>query len=160
MRESQICGCVSFSRLLTLPVLGDLLPRETLTWSLGPQKTKQNKQTNRINVILLFKGPGRNEQKYFENSNHTYKYKLNWLWPHQGIFSTFFKIFFFFDVGHFWSLHWICYNTVSVVYVVVLPPRGMWDPSYPTRDWTHTSALEGKVPTTGPPGKSQRLTNS
>ena len=33
-------------------------------------------------------------------------------------------------------------------------PRGMGDLSFPTRDWTHTHALESEVLTTGPPRKS------
>ena len=32
-------------------------------------------------------------------------------------------------------------------------PQCMWDLSFPTRDRTHTCALEGKVLTTAPPGK-------
>ena len=37
----------------------------------------------------------------------------------------FFKDFFFFEVDHFKSLYWICYNTVSVFCVLVFWPRDM-----------------------------------
>ena len=39
-------------------------------------------------------------------------------------------------------------------YVLVFWPRGMWDLSSLTRDQTCPPALEGKVLTIGPPGKS------
>ena len=44
-------------------------------------------------------------------------------------------------------------------YLLVFWPRGMWDLSSPTRDWPRTPcpALEGKVLTTGPRGKSPNI---
>ena len=40
-----------------------------------------------------------------------------------------------------------------LLYVLAFCPRGMWDLSSPTRDWTRAPpALEGEVLTTGPPG--------
>ena len=63
-------------------------------------------------------------------------------------------ILIFFDVGHFYSLYWIGYNIASVPYFGffgyeacgVLAPQPGTEPAPP--------ALEGKVLTTGPPGKS------
>ena len=67
--------------------------------------------------------------------------------------------FFFFNVDHFSSLYSICYNIV-LFHILIVWPWGMWNLSSLTLssrgvDWTHTPALEGKVLTTGPPGKSQ-----
>ena len=56
--------------------------------------------------------------------------------------STIFKIFIEFI------------TMLLLFYVLVFWPRGMWDLSSVTRDGTHTNALEGKVLTTRPPGKS------
>ena len=61
----------------------------------------------------------------------------------------------FFDVDCFFSLYWICYNIASVLCFIyfcreacgILAPRSGIEPSPP--------ALEDKVPTTGPPGKSR-----
>ena len=48
-------------------------------------------------------------------------------------------LFFSFLINHFWSLSWICYTIVSVVYIMVFWLRGMWDPSsLSLRGWTHT----------------------
>ena len=63
--------------------------------------------------------------------------------------GSFFKRFFY--VGHFYSLYSISYNIASVFFVFW--PRGMWDLSSPTRDWTCTPAVKGEILTTGPPGK-------
>ena len=72
------------------------------------------------------------------------------LWPlflFPSLFS--FCLFFFF----FLSLYWICYTIASVVYVLVFWPQDVWDLSSPTRDGTHTLAMEAKVLTAGLPGK-------
>ena len=45
----------------------------------------------------------------------------------------------------FWLIFWVFF---------FFWPQGMWDLSFPTRDWTLTPCIEGKVLTTGPPGKS------
>jgi len=58
--------------------------------------------------------------------------------------------FFFFNVAHFESLYWICYNIACFVFgheaCGVLAPWPEIEPTLP--------ALEGEVLTTGPPGKS------
>ena len=41
---------------------------------------------------------------------------------------------FFFHVDEFESLYWICYKIVCFIFC----SWGMWDPSSPNRDWTHT----------------------
>jgi len=51
-----------------------------------------------------------------------------------------FFFFFFFDVDHFWSLYSVCYNIVSVL-CLVFWPWGMWDLSFPNRDWTHIPCI-------------------
>ena len=70
--------------------------------------------------------------------------------------NFFFKIFFFVD--HFNNLDWICYNIASVLWVFlfhvqeacgILAPSPGIKPSPP--------ALEGKVLTTGPPGRSPQV---
>ena len=53
----------------------------------------------------------------------------------KGLFI--FKIFFFY-VYHFLTLYRICYNTTSVVYVLVSWLWHMWDLSSPTRNWIYT----------------------
>ena len=63
--------------------------------------------------------------------------------------------FFFFNVDHFKSLHWICYNIIPVFFFWFLDPRHVgilapWagiEPAPP--------ALKGEVLTLGPPWKSQ-----
>ena len=57
-----------------------------------------------------------------------------------GTFSLFLKIFWY--GPFFWSLYWISCN-VTVVHIFWL--KGLWEPSYLRREWTHTPALEGKV---------------
>ena len=71
----------------------------------------------------------------------------------QQQFSSMGPFFCFFDVDHFWSLYWICYDIASVVYVLVFWPQGMWGLTSPARDQTRTPESE-EVLTTGPPGKS------
>jgi hypothetical protein len=56
-------------------------------------------------------------------------------------------------VNYGWSLNWICYDIVSVL-CSAFWPQGTWDLNSLTKDQTHTPALEGKVLTTGPAGKS------
>ena len=73
--------------------------------------------------------------------------------PMWSDFRTFFFKFFF-NVDHFKSLYWICYNITSALCFEFLP-WGMRKLSSQTRDWTHT--LEGKVLTTGCPGKNPEL---
>ena len=58
---------------------------------------------------------------------------------------------------HFKSLCWICYNIAFVLCFCFLASRHVRLRSL-TRDWTHIPALEGKVLTTGPPGKSHVCT--
>ena len=60
-----------------------------------------------------------------------------------GYFILFFTNFlkFFFYVDHFKSLYWICYNIASVLCFGVFWPKGIWDLSSPTRDWTCTPCL-------------------
>ena len=53
------------------------------------------------------------------------------------------------------SLYWICYNVASVLcFALFLPCPAVWDLSSPTRLKLEPPALEGKVLTTGLPGKS------
>ena len=47
-------------------------------------------------------------------------------------------------------LNW---TVLLLFYVSVFWPRGLWNISLPTKNQTHTYALEGQVLTTGPPGK-------
>ena len=68
-------------------------------------------------------------------------------------FSPVFFFFFLFDVDHFKSLYWICYNIAPVLCFGFLVPghvgsRPRIEPSCP--------ALDGEVLTTGPLGKSQQ----
>ena len=68
---------------------------------------------------------------------------------------SFFKKRFFFDVDHFKSLSWISYNTVFVLYFGFffgLEACGILVP-WPGIETT-SPAVEGKVFTTWPPGKS------
>ena len=51
---------------------------------------------------------------------------------------SFFKDFF--DVDHFLSLYWICYNTAPVL-CFGFWLRGMWDLSSPTRDGARTPCI-------------------
>ena len=67
--------------------------------------------------------------------------------------SFFFLSFLFF----FLSVYWICYTIASVVYVLVFWPQDVWDLSSPTRDGTHTLAMEAKVLTAGLPGSPSPL---
>ena len=71
------------------------------------------------------------------------------------IFLSFF--FFFFNVDHFKSLYWICYYIASVVCVLAFWPRGIRDPSSPTRDQTHTPCIGRWSPHHWLPGKSPPL---
>ena len=48
---------------------------------------------------------------------------------------------FFFNVDHFKSHYWVCYNIASFVYVLVFWPWGMWDLSSLTRERTHTPCI-------------------
>ena len=52
---------------------------------------------------------------------------------------VFLNIFFWY--GLFLSLYWIYY---SIIYVLVFWPWGMWDLSYPSRDWTHTPCIRSQ----------------
>ena len=63
--------------------------------------------------------------------------------PHHGC-GPFFKI-----------LHWICYNTVSVLCFGLFWPRGTRDLRSQSRNQIVPPTLEGEVLTTRPPGKSQ-----
>ena len=45
-------------------------------------------------------------------------------------------------------------NLFFCLFYFLAMPCGMWDPSSLTRDWTGTTAVEGRFLTTGPPGKS------
>ena len=51
----------------------------------------------------------------------------------------------------------VFYATLLLFYVLVFGPQGIWDPRSPTRDRTTSPALEGKVLTTGSPGKAQEI---
>ena len=62
----------------------------------------------------------------------------------------------FFDVVHFSSLCWICYNVASV-FCLFFWLRSLWYLSSPTRDWTCTPYPESEVLATGPPGKPSIL---
>ena len=71
--------------------------------------------------------------------------------PFIMFFGVFFKIFFF-----MWTIFKVFIEFVTILflfYALVFWPQCMWDLSFPTRDRTHTCALEGKVLTTAPPGK-------
>ena len=66
------------------------------------------------------------------------------------------SFFFFFDVDHFQSLHWICSNTASALcfgfWFFAARHAGFHPPLHPmTRDqtWTPPSTLASEVPTTG-----------
>ena len=63
------------------------------------------------------------------------------------VFKDFFK-----NMDHFLNFYWICYCFYFMLFAFW--PQDMWAHSSPTRDQTLTPALEGKVFTTGPPGKS------
>ena len=73
----------------------------------------------------------------------------------------FFKIFFF-GVGHFQSLYWICYNIAYVLCFDFLAERHVWSylpyqKSNPrSRNRTHAPEIEPMLPalTTGQAGKS------
>ena len=71
--------------------------------------------------------------RYVQPSPH-----LCWWSPSaEGLFfviKNFFKDFF--DVDHFKSLYWMCYNIVSAVYALVFWLRGMWDLSSLTGNQT------------------------
>ena len=54
------------------------------------------------------------------------------------IFACLIKDFFFFDVDHFKSPYWICYDIASVLCFLVFWPQGVWDLSFLTRDRTCT----------------------
>ena len=58
----------------------------------------------------------------------------------------------FFDVDHFFKVFIEFVTILLLFYVLVFQPGGMWDPQ-PGIEPT-PPALEGKVLTTGPPGKS------
>lgn len=132
VRESQICGCVSFPGSWNYLFWVTSFPGKHWPDPWGHKKTKQNKQTNRIYAILLSKGPGKIEQKYFENSNHTYKSQLNWLWSYQGIFPTFLKIFFWWSFSKsLLNLLFICcyllFIELLLFYVsAFFGPRHVW----------------------------------
>ena len=66
-----------------------------------------------------------------------------------------FRFFFFFNVDHFKSLYWICYNIASVLCFVSLAMRhvGSELPPPPRAKLAHP-ALEGEVWITAPPRKS------
>ena len=49
--------------------------------------------------------------------------------------------FFFFNVDHFKSLYWICYNIASFAYVLVFWHSGMWTLRSLTRDGTCTPCI-------------------
>ena len=56
-----------------------------------------------------------------------------------------------------WSISKFLIEFVTILflfYLLVFWPQGMWDLSSLIRDGTCTPALEGKVLTAGPPGKS------
>ena len=56
---------------------------------------------------------------------------------------TLFLKFFFFNVGHFLSLYWICYNIASVFLCFWnFGKRHMRGLSYLPRDWAHTPFIE------------------
>ena len=59
-----------------------------------------------------------------------------------------------------WTIFKVFIESVTILllfYVLVFWLQGMWDLSSPTRDQTHTPALEGEVLTSGLPGKSQKM---
>ena len=61
---------------------------------------------------------------------------------------------FFFFYGPFFKVSIKFVTILLLFYVLVFWPQGMWNPSSLTRDWTPgLPALEGKILTTGPPGK-------
>ena len=56
-----------------------------------------------------------------------------------------------------WTIFKVFIELITILllfYVLVFWPQGMWDLRSPTRDRTPPPALEGKVLTAGPPGKS------
>ena len=57
------------------------------------------------------------------------------------VFFFFQRYIFFFNVGHFLSLYWICYSTTSVLCFVFFWWKGMWDLSSLTRDQIHTPCI-------------------
>ena len=63
-------------------------------------------------------------------------------------------VFLFFFYGPFFKVFIKFVTILLLFYVLVFWPQGMWNPSSLTRDWTPgLPALEGKILTTGPPGK-------
>ena len=59
-----------------------------------------------------------------------------------------------------WTIFKVFIEFVTLLllfYVWVLWPGDMWDLSYPTRNRSHTPAMEGEVLTTESPGKSLRI---
>ena len=67
------------------------------------------------------------------------------------------RFFFFFDVDHFSKVFIEFVIILLLFYVLVFWPPGMWDlVPWPGIEPVPT-ALEGEVPTTGPPGKSPSL---
>ena len=62
-----------------------------------------------------------------------------------------FFLFFFFDVGHFQSLYWICYSIASVLCFCFLAKTGIWDLSSPSRNQTCTPCI-------GRPSRNQTCT--
>ena len=70
------------------------------------------------------------------------------------IFHFLIRILFLFLMWIILKVYIELVTILPLFYVLVLGPAGMWDLDSLTRDWTHTPALEGKILTSEPPGKS------
>ena len=70
----------------------------------------------------------------FTSSSYFHNLRIGGKW-----YRIFFKDFFF-NVDHFLSLYWICYN-IAFVYVLVFWAQGMWDLSSLKRDWSCISYI-------------------
>ena len=83
------------------------------------------------NVSLRGEGwPRIKKNKVFQSQKY-----FSFMWTIFKVFIEFVTILLLFNILAFW-------------------PQRMWDPSSPNRDWACTPSLEGKVLTTGLPGKS------
>ena len=75
---------------------------------------------------------------------------------------TLFKFLFFERLFLMWTIFKVSIEFITMLHlgfffkcILVVLAWGMWDLRAPTRDWTLTPCIEGKVLSTGPPGKFQ-----
>ena len=79
---------------------------------------------------------------------------LSAMYPACWEFCFHFLSFLFFDADHFFKVFIEFVTKLFLFYVLAFWPWDTWALSSPTRDQTHTPALEGEVLTTGEPGTS------